>query len=37
VDRPYQRVDLRPILLPAGRTGEVPQIDPTVAVPWIKR
>jgi len=37
VDRPYQRVDIRPILLPAGRTGEVPQIDPTVAVPWIKR
>jgi hypothetical protein len=34
---PYQRIDIRPILLPVARPGEVPRIDETVAVPWIKR
>ncbi|MFZ5494445.1 MAG: hypothetical protein ACOZE5_03790 [Verrucomicrobiota bacterium] len=37
VDRPYQRVDIRPILLPVAQPGDAPQIDPAVAVPWIKR
>ncbi len=37
VDRPYLRVDIRPLLLPAARPGDVPAIDPTVAVPWIRR
>lgn len=37
VDRPYQRVDIRPILLPATRPGEAPGLDPMIAVPWIKR
>lgn len=37
VDRPYQRVDIRPILLPTARSGEAPRIDPVIAVPWIKR
>lgn len=37
VDRPYQRIDIRPILLPAATPGGVPDIDETVAVPWIKR
>jgi hypothetical protein len=37
VDRPYQKVDLRPILLPVARGGDVPAVDPAVAVPWIKR
>jgi hypothetical protein len=36
VDRPYQRIDIRPILLPTA-PGALPQIDPAVAVPWIKR
>lgn len=37
VDRPYQRVDIRPILLPVAQPGDSPRIDPAVAVPWIKR
>lgn len=37
VDRPYQRVDIRPILLPVTQPGEAPKIDPAIAVPWIKR
>jgi hypothetical protein len=37
VDRPYQRVDIRPTLLPVTRAGDPPDIDPTIAVPWIKR
>lgn len=37
VDRAYQRTDIRPILLPVSQPGEPPAIDPTVAVPWIKR
>ncbi|MEI6106017.1 MAG: hypothetical protein WCR49_03295 [Opitutae bacterium] len=37
VDRPYQRIDIRPLLLPTERPGDVPQIDETIAVPWIKR
>lgn len=37
IDRPYKRVDIRPILLPVTRPGDPPAIDPGVAVPWIKR
>lgn len=37
VDRPYQRVDIRPILLPVKKAGAAPEIDPAIAVPWIKR
>lgn len=37
VDRPYQRVDIRPILMPVATPGDAPRIDPAVAVPWIKR
>lgn len=37
VDRPYPKVDLRPILLPAAQPGDVPEIDTTIAVPWLKR
>ncbi len=37
VERPYQRIDLRKIQLPVAHPGDVPQIDPAVAVPWIKR
>jgi hypothetical protein len=37
VDRPYQKVDLRPMLLPVAQGGDVPVIDETIAVPWIKR
>lgn len=37
VDRPYQRVDIRPILLPVAKAGAAPEIDPVIAVPWIKR
>jgi hypothetical protein len=37
VDRPYQRVDIRPILLPVTKPGDAPEIDPSIAVPWIKR
>lgn len=37
IDRPYKRVDLRPILLPVARPGDAPAIDPVIAVPWIKR
>lgn len=37
VDRPYQRVDIRPILLPVRKPGQPPELDPQVAVPWIKR
>jgi len=37
VDRPYARVDIRPILLPVAQGGDAPAIDPAVAVPWIKR
>ena len=34
---PYQRIDLRPILLPVAQPGDAPLIDPAIAVPWIKR
>lgn len=37
VTRPYQRIDIRPILLPTNTDGAPPDIDPTIAVPWIKR
>lgn len=37
VDRAYQRIDIRPILLPVAQPGDAPRIDPTIAVPWIKR
>lgn len=37
VDRPYQRVDIRPVLLPVAQPGDAPQLDPAIAVPWIKR
>jgi hypothetical protein len=37
IDRPYPKVDLRPLLLPVAHAGDVPVIDSTVAVPWIKR
>lgn len=36
-ERPYQKVDLRPILLPVTREGDVPAIDTMMAVPWIQR
>lgn len=37
VDRPYQRTDIRPILLPPSEPGGLPRLDGAVAVPWIKR
>jgi len=37
VDRPYQRTDARPIILPPTRPGDLPQFDEAIAVPWIKR
>ena len=37
VERPYQKVDLRPLLLPVAQGGDVPAIDTTILVPWIKR
>jgi hypothetical protein len=37
IERPYAKVDLRTLLLPVAKGGDVPAIDPTVAVPWIKR
>jgi hypothetical protein len=37
VDRIYQKVDLRPILLPVAHSGDVPEIDTTIAAPWVKR
>lgn len=37
VERPYQRIDIRPILLPGTNPGDLPRIDEAVAVPWIKR
>jgi hypothetical protein len=37
VDRPYQKVDLRPFLLPAAPGSDVPGLDPEILVPWIKR
>lgn len=37
VDRPYPRIDIRPILLPGARAEDLPAIDETIAVPWIKR
>lgn len=37
VDRPYQRVDIRPVLLPVANAGDAPEIDPNIAVPWIRR
>lgn len=37
VDRPYQRTDLRPILLPPASPGDLPRLDEAVAVPWVKR
>lgn len=37
VERPYQKVDLRPLLI-AGPTPEaVPEVDATALVPWVKR
>lgn len=36
-ERPYQKVDLRPVLLPVARPGDPPDIDPTALAPWIKR
>lgn len=36
-ERPYQKVDLRPMLLPVAKGGDVPAIDTTILVPWIKR
>lgn len=37
LDRDYQKVDLRPLLLPVAHGGDVPALDPSIAVPWIKR
>lgn len=37
IDRPYKRVDIRPILLPVAKQGDAPRLDPAVAVPWVKR
>jgi len=37
VERPYQKVDLRPILLPVAHQGDVPEIDTSIAAPWVKR
>lgn len=37
VDRPYQRVDIRPMLLPEIPPDGLPRIDEMIAVPWIKR
>ena len=37
VDRPYPRTDLRFVQLPVAHPGDVPLIDPAIAVPWIKR
>lgn len=36
-ERPYQKVDLRPLLLPVAKGGDVPVIDETILAPWIKR
>jgi hypothetical protein len=36
IDRPYQRIDIRPILLPQDNKDGVPQIDDMIAVPWVK-
>lgn len=37
IDRPYKRVDIRPILLPVASDGEAPRLDPAIAVPWVRR
>ena len=37
VDRPYQKVDLRPLLLAGTSPEAVPEIDATALVPWVKR
>lgn len=37
VERAYQKVDLRPILLPVTHQGDVPEIDTSIAAPWVKR
>lgn len=37
IERAYQKVDLRPILLPVARPGDVPEVDTSVAAPWVKR
>jgi hypothetical protein len=37
IERAYQKVDLRPILLPVAQPGDVPEIDTTIAAPWVKR
>lgn len=37
IERAYQKVDLRPILLPVAQQGDVPEIDTTIAAPWVKR
>jgi hypothetical protein len=36
-ERTYQKVDLRPILLPVAQQGDVPEIDTSIAAPWVKR
>lgn len=37
VVRPYQKVDIRPMLLPVAGDQVVPEVDTTIAAPWIKR
>lgn len=37
VQRAYQKVDLRPVLLPVAQPGDVPEIDEAILVPWVKR
>lgn len=37
VERAFQKVDLRPLLLATGSDGQVPAVDETIAVPWIKQ
>lgn len=37
LERPYPRVDLRAVQLPVKQPTDAPEIDPAIAVPWIKR
>lgn len=37
IERAYQKVDLRPILLRVAHQGDVPEIDTSIAAPWVKR
>jgi hypothetical protein len=37
LERAYQKVDLRPILLPVAQGGDVPEVDTSIAAPWVKR